>query len=36
MTVVVGATDAEGQRFSTNIDTPAENAYVYESQSCPA
>ena len=36
VTAVVGATDEEGLRFSTNIETPAENAYVYESQSCPA
>jgi hypothetical protein len=31
----VGAVDEVGQRFSTTIDTPAENAYLYEGMSCP-
>ena len=36
VTLVVGARDDVGQRFSTNIETPAENAYVYAGQTCPA
>jgi hypothetical protein len=32
----VGAADESGQRFSINIETPAENAYAYESMTCPA
>jgi hypothetical protein len=34
--LVVGAADDVGQRFSVNIDTPAENAYIYEGMTCPA
>jgi hypothetical protein len=33
--LVVGAADDAGQRFSINIDTPAENAYIYEGMACP-
>jgi hypothetical protein len=33
--LVVGAVDEVGQRLSVNIDTPAENAYIYEGMSCP-
>ena len=36
VTLTVGAPDEAGVRFSTNIETPAENAYVYEGQTCPA
>ena len=36
VTLVVGARDDAGQRFSITIETPAENAYVYDGQSCPA
>ncbi len=36
VTLVVGARDDAGQRFSINIETPAENAYVYDGQTCPA
>ena len=36
VTLLVGAADDDGQRFSINIETPAENAYVYESKTCPA
>jgi hypothetical protein len=36
VTLQVGAADENGQRFTINIETPAENAYVYESLSCPA
>jgi hypothetical protein len=32
----VGAADENGQRFTINVETPAENAYVYESMTCPA
>jgi hypothetical protein len=32
----VGAPDDAGQRFNTTLETPAENAYVYEGQTCPA
>ena len=32
----VGAADENGVRFSINIETPAENAYAYESMTCPA
>jgi hypothetical protein len=32
----VGAADENGQRFTANIETPAENAYVYEGMTCPA
>jgi hypothetical protein len=32
----VGAVDDVGQRFSVSIDTPAENAYIYEGMTCPA
>ena len=32
--LVVGARDAEGSRFSTQLQTPAQNSLVYESQSC--
>jgi hypothetical protein len=34
--VQVGALDENGQRFSISIQTPAENAYVYEGATCPA
>jgi hypothetical protein len=34
--VQVGAADENGQRFSVSIQTPAENAYVYEGATCPA
>jgi hypothetical protein len=33
--LTVGAVDEVGQRFATTIDTPAENAYIYEGMSCP-
>jgi hypothetical protein len=36
VTLQVGAADDAGQRFTINIETPAENAYVYEGQTCPA
>jgi hypothetical protein len=32
--LVVGARDDEGARFSTQLQTPAPNTYVYEYQSC--
>jgi hypothetical protein len=32
--LVVGARDAEGSRFSTQLQTPAQNSLVYESLSC--
>ena len=32
--LVVGARDTEGSRFSTQLQTPAQNSFVYESQSC--
>jgi hypothetical protein len=32
----VGAADDVGQRFTVSIDTPAENAYIYEGMTCPA
>ena len=32
----VGAADENGQRFTINVETPAENAYAYESMTCPA
>ena len=32
--LVVGAVDDEGSRFSTLLQTPAENTFVYEYQSC--
>lgn len=32
--LVVGSRDAEGVRFSTSIQTPAENSYVYEYMTC--
>ncbi|MDJ0767876.1 MAG: ferritin-like domain-containing protein [Ilumatobacter sp.] len=32
--LVVGARDDEGTRFSTQLQTPAENSFVYEYQSC--
>jgi len=32
--VVVGAVDDEGSRFSTTLQTPAENTFVYEYMSC--
>ena len=35
VTLMVGAEDDAGQRFSINIETPAENAYVYDGQTCP-
>jgi len=34
--LVVGATNDLGQRYSVSIDTPAENAYIYEGMTCPA
>ena len=34
--VVVGAQNDEGSRFSTVLQTPAENTFVYEYMSCPA
>lgn len=34
--LVVGAADELGLRFKRNYETPAENAYVYEGQTCPA
>jgi hypothetical protein len=32
--LVVGAEDTEGARYSTLLQTPAENAFVYEYESC--
>jgi len=32
--LVVGSRDAEGTRFTTSIQTPAENSYVYEYMTC--
>lgn len=32
--LVVGARDAEGARFSIQLQTPAQNSYVYADQSC--
>ena len=32
--LVVGARDVEGARFATQLQTPAENTYVYADQSC--
>ena len=34
--LVVGAEDAEGARYTTLLQTPAENTFVYEYQSCRA
>jgi hypothetical protein len=34
--LVVGATNEEGARFTTQLQTPAENTFVYEYMSCPA
>jgi hypothetical protein len=34
--VTVGALDEEDLRYTINIETPAENAYIYEGMSCPA
>lgn len=36
LTLTVGAPSAAGTRFSVLIQTPAENSYVYEGQSCDA
>ncbi len=36
VSLTVGAADDVGQRFTINIETPAENAYVYNGQTCPA
>jgi hypothetical protein len=36
VTLTVGAADDAGLRFSTSIETPAENSYVYEGETCPA
>jgi hypothetical protein len=36
ITLQVGAADENGVRFSVNVETPAENAYAYESLTCPA
>ena len=32
--LLVGARDNEGARFSTQLQTPAQNSFVYEYQSC--
>ncbi len=32
--LAVGARDEEGTRFSTLLQSPAENTFVYEDQSC--
>ncbi len=32
--LVVGARDVEGSRFAIQLQTPAQNTYVYENQSC--
>jgi hypothetical protein len=32
--LVVGAPNAEGSRFTANLQTPAQNTFVYEYQSC--
>ena len=32
----VGVVDEAGQRFTINLETPAENSYVYEGETCPA
>jgi hypothetical protein len=34
--LVIGAPSSAGTRFTMPIDTPADNAYVYTDQSCPA
>jgi hypothetical protein len=33
--LTVGDVNEEGLRFTTNIETPAENAFIYEGMSCP-
>ena len=32
----VGVVDEAGQRFTINLETPAENSYAYEGETCPA
>jgi hypothetical protein len=34
--LVVGAVNDEGSRFSTQLQTPAQNTFVYEYMTCPA
>ncbi len=36
VTLVVGADDDAGQRYTASIETPAENSYVYAGETCPA
>ena len=34
ISLVVGDVDAEGSRFSVQLQTPADNTFVYDSMSC--
>lgn len=34
--VVIGAENDAGTRFTASVQTPADNAYIYEGMSCPA
>ena len=36
VTLQVGARDDVGQRFTITLETPAENSYAYEGETCPA
>ena len=33
--LVIGAVTAEGSRFAIQLQTPAQNTFVYEYMSCP-
>ena len=34
--ITVGAPNEAGTRFSTNLETPADNSYIYDGMTCPA